>query len=203
MSRASGAAGSRARRQILVDAGFVLDTRSLGRRAGSLREVTRTVVTAEKIGLDLVGIPAGAEVRMDLRLQAVSEGVLVTGTITAPLAGECGRCLEPFSGRITLPLTELFAHPDTVTEQTTEDGDEVYHLVDDHADLEPLIVNTVGLALPLQPVCTQDCPGLCPECGIRLAIAETGHSHEILDPRWAGLAKFAPTGEGLEETRRQ
>jgi uncharacterized protein len=172
-----------------VDAGFVLDTRALGRRPGTLREVTRAIVVPEKIGLDLIAIPAGREIEADLQLQAVSEGVLVTGNVSAPLEGECSRCLEPFSDTITLRLTELFAYPGSVTEQTTED-DEVYHLVDDNVDLEPLITDSVGLALPLQPVCSPDCLGLCPECGIRLAIAETGHSHEILDPRWAGLAEI-------------
>lgn len=182
----SSRSGSTARRRP-ADAGFVLDTRSLGRRPGSMREVRRTVTTAGRIGLDMIAVPAGAEVELALQLQAVSEGVLVTGTVTAPLTGECGRCLEEFSDELELGLTELFAYPDSATEQTTEEG-EIYRLVDDHVDLEPVIIDAVGLALPLQPVCSPDCPGLCSECGIRLAIAESGHSHEILDPRWAGLA---------------
>jgi len=193
VSARSGSArpGSAARRHF-DDAGFVLDTRSVGRRAGSLREVRRTVVTTDRLGLDLIGVPASGEVKLDLRLQAVSEGVLVTGTVTASLVGECGRCLESFSDQVALPLTELFAYPDSVTERTTEAG-EIYRLDDDYLDLEPVVIDSLGLALPLQPVCNPDCPGLCSECGIRLAIAESGHSHEIMDPRWAGLAaKFAP-----------
>lgn len=199
----SATSGSHARRHV-DDAGFVLDTRSLGRRPGSLREVRRTVTTPERIGLDLIAIPAGSDIELDLRLQAVSEGVLVTGTLSAPLAGECARCLEPFADDIALSLTELFAYPDSATEQTTEE-DEVYRLVDDHIDLEPVLIDAVGLALPLRPLCSPDCPGLCSECGIRLAIAESDHHHEILDPRWAGLAaKFADSspGDGLDETHR-
>jgi uncharacterized protein len=97
---------------------------------------------------------------------------------------------------VELYLTELFAYPNSVTEQTT-DEDEVYRLVDDTIDLEPVIVDTVGLELPLRPLCSDDCAGLCPECGIRLAIAESGHGHERMDPRWAGLA--AAFGAGSEE----
>ncbi len=174
----------------LTDADFVLDTRSVGRRPGSLREVRRTAVPARPIGLDLIAVPAGSNVELDLRLQAVSEGVLVTGTVRAPVVGECSRCLESFDDEIELEITELFAYPESLTEQTTDES-EIYRMEDDYIDLEPLVIDSVGLALPLQPLCREDCPGLCSECGIRLAIAGSDHRHEILDPRWAGLAKFA------------
>ncbi|NUS42519.1 MAG: DUF177 domain-containing protein [Mycobacteriaceae bacterium] len=181
----------------------MLDTRSLGRRPGSLREERRSFATPERIGLDLIAIPEGADIELDLQLQAVSEGVLVTGTVSAPVAGECGRCLEPFTDNLRLQLTELFAYPDSLTERTTEE-DEVRRLVDDHADLEPVVVDAVGLALPLQPACSPDCPGLCSECGVRLAIAGADHRHEILDPRWAGLAKFGESDSGdLEKTEEE
>lgn len=186
MSAQSGP-GSR-RRQ--TDADFVLDTRSLGRAPGSIRQVHRVVTAPGKIGLDLIAIPAGAEIDLDLTLQAVSEGVLVTGSVSAPIEGECSRCLESFTDDLELEITELFAYPDSATEQTTEE-DEIYRLVDDMIDIEPVVTDAVGLELPLQPLCEPDCAGLCPECGVRMAIAGPDHTHEILDPRWAGLAKFA------------
>lgn len=191
MSAQSGS-GSR-RRQ--TDADFVLDTRSLGRAPGSIRQVHRVVTASEKIGLDLIAIPAGAEIDLDLTLQAVSEGVLVTGSVSAPIEGECSRCLESFTDDLELEITELFAYPDSATEQTTEE-DEIYRLVDDMIDIEPVITDAVGLELPLQPLCEPDCAGLCPECGVRMAIAGPDHTHEILDPRWAGLAKFASETPG-------
>ncbi|WP_081880880.1 YceD family protein [Prescottella defluvii] len=177
------------------DAGFVLDTISLGRRPGSMRTVSRVVPAPDRLGLDLVAIEQGTDVELDLRLESVSEGVLVTGSVHADTVGECSRCLEPFTTAVELRLTELFAYPDSVTEETTEE-DEVYRVVDDEIDLEPVIVDAVGLELPLQPLCSDDCEGLCPECGVRLAIAESGHSHETMDPRWAGLA--AKFGAGSE-----
>lgn len=182
-----------------TDAGFVLDTRSLGRKPGSMKTLQQSITVPDRIGLDLIAIPAEAEVDLDLTLQSVSEGVLVTGSVTAPIAGECSRCLEPFTDEIVLQVTELFAYPDSVTEQTTEE-DEIHRLVDDLIDLEPVVVDMVGLELPLQPLCEPDCPGLCSECGARMAIAGSDHRHEILDPRWAGLADFTAESPGTGGT---
>ncbi|MFF0814308.1 YceD family protein [Rhodococcus sp. NPDC003318] len=175
----------------------MLDTRKLGRRPGSMTTVTRTVSTPTRIGLDLIAVPEGADVNLDLRLESVSEGVLVTGTVRAATTGECSRCLEPFGGELDLYLTELFAYPNSLTEETT-DEDEVYRIVDELIDLEPVVVDAAGLELPLQPLCSEDCQGLCPECGVRLAIAESGHGHEILDPRWAALAGKLVDTDGVD-----
>lgn len=178
-----------------LDNGFVLDILDLGRRPGSAKTVERTVAAPSRIGLDAIAIAPGAPVSLDLQLQAVSEGVLVTGSVRAATTGECTRCLDPISGDVDVYLTELFAYPDSVTEETT-DADEIHRVVDDLIDLEPVIVDAVGLELPLHPICGDDCQGLCSECGVRLAIAESGHRHDTLDPRWAGLAaKFGVDSE--------
>lgn len=150
-----------------------------------MNSVTQTVPSPARIGLDLIAIQAGADLDLDLRFESVSEGVLVSGTVSAPTAGECSRCLEPVTGEVTITLTELFAYPDSITESTTE-ADEVGHVIDQTVDLEQPIIDAVGLALPFAPLCTEDCPGLCPQCGVALA-AEPGHHHDIIDPRWAKL----------------
>lgn len=166
---------------------FVLDVRSLGRRPGSMSEVHRTVRVPERIGVEMIGIPAESEVDLDLRLEAVSEGVLVTGTVCGETVGQCARCLEPLDGTVTVFLTELFAYPGSETEQTT-DADEIHRIVDDRIDLEQPVIDAVALELPMSPLCSDDCAGLCSVCGVRLAVAEPGHAHEVIDPRWAALA---------------
>jgi uncharacterized protein len=103
------------------------------------------------------------------------------------MSGECSRCLGPIAGHVEIGLTELFAYPDSTTEATTEE-DEVGRVVDGTIDLEQPIVDAVGLELPLSPLCREDCPGLCPRCGVALAEAEPGHHHDEIDPRWAKLA---------------
>jgi uncharacterized protein len=178
---------------------FVIDVSGLGRRPGSMVELHDTVPAPARIGVELVGIAQGAPVELDLRLESVSEGVLVTGTVTAPTTGECARCLTPITGDVGIDITELFAYPDSATEATTE-ADEVGHVVDDTIDLEQPIVDAIGEVLPFSPVCTEDCPGLCQHCGVRLADAEPGHHHDVIDPRWAKLAAMLPAEPNSEES---
>jgi len=163
----------------------------LGRRPGSMFSLHDVVPSPSRIGLEMIGIQAGAPLDLDLRVESVSEGVLVTGTLTAPTTGECARCLTAFSGQVKVALTELFAYPDSITDATTEE-DEVGRVMGDFVDLEQPIIDAVGLELPFSPACRTDCPGLCPECGVALATAEPGHHHDQIDPRWAKLAAMLP-----------
>lgn len=170
---------------------LVFDVSRLGRRPGAMQVVRQTVQSPARIGLDLIAIEPGAPLDLDLRLESVSEGVLVSGTVHAPTQGECSRCLEPVTSAIDIALTELFAYPDSLTESTTEE-DEVGHVVDHTVNLEQSIVDAVGLALPFAPLCREDCPGLCPQCGVALAAAGPEHRHEQVDPRWAKLSRLLP-----------
>jgi uncharacterized protein len=164
---------------------LVLDTRELGRRPGSQREVSRTVPAPADLGIEVLGVPEGSPVEIDLRLEAVMEGVLVTGTAQAALEGECVRCLEPISDEVEVRFQELFVYDDLDVDPDEEI--EVSTLQDDLVDLEPLLRDAVVLALPFQPLCQDDCPGLCPECGARLA-DDPDHGHDApVDPRWAAL----------------
>jgi uncharacterized protein len=159
----------------------------LGRHPGAVFSVQDTVVSPSRIGLELIAIERGAPLDLDLRVESVSEGVLVTGTVAAPTTGECARCLTKVTGRVEVALTELFAYPDSTTDATTED-DEVGRVVANTVDLEQSVIDAVGLELPFSPLCRTDCPGLCPECGVPLATAEPGHHHDRIDPRWAKLS---------------
>jgi uncharacterized protein len=132
--------------------------------------------------LELVGVPAGAPVVIDARFESVMDGVLLTASIDAPVTAECGRCLDPLQMQLVVPVQELYAYqPDPEDEDSlTLDGDQL--------DLEPVVRDAIVLALPFNPLCDPDCPGLCAMCGVKLADAEPGHAHDDLDPRWASLA---------------
>jgi uncharacterized protein len=174
---------------------LVLDTRELGRRPGSMRRVRQTVQAPQELGIPLASIPAGSELVLDLRLESVMEGVLVTGTVDAVMSGECGRCLDPVSAPLQVDIQELYSYPDSgpygnsrASGPRSDDEDELPSLVDDLIDLEPVLRDALVLELPMSPLCSEDCPGLCPECGEHLADLPEDHSHDAVDPRWAALA---------------
>lgn len=165
---------------------LVIDTRELGRRPGSMRKVKLCVPAPASLGFGMIAVPDGAELDLDLRLESVMEGVLVSGRAYVPLVGECGRCLDPISSSVEVDLQELFAYPESHLPD-----DEAEHLVGDLLDLEPTLRDAVVLELPLTPLCSEDCPGLCVTCGARLADGDCGHAAAPTDPRWAALETIA------------
>jgi uncharacterized protein len=185
---------------------LVFDMRLLGRQAGTALTQTRTVPAPDNLRLELIGVPEGADVALEVRFEAVSEGVLATGTAIAPLAGECARCLTPLTSSVTASFQELYLYADgrhdkhdrhdkhekhDRHDEHEEQDDEERHLDGDLLDLESALRDAVVLALPMSPLCREDCPGLCAECGAPLADAGPGHRHdEAADPRWAGLKQL-------------
>lgn len=169
---------------------WVISTHDLGRRPGSMRRTQPTLPAPADIGVDMIGVPKDADVELDIRLEAVMEGVLVSGTARSPLQGECARCLESITSEIEVDFQELFFY--SASEFDEDPAAEDVPLLDgDLLDLEPTFRDAVVLALPLSPVCREDCPGLCTECGVRLAEAGPDHRHEKIDPRWSSLQGLA------------
>jgi uncharacterized protein len=177
---------------------LVLDTQALGRRPGSMREQTLTVPAPADLGVEMVGVPEGADVELDIRFEAVMEGVLITGTVRAPLTGECGRCLEPIISTFEGDFQELFVYPDTRSGGEAWEDERL--LEDDLIDFEPVLRDAVVLTLPLSPLCRDDCPGLCAECGARLADAGPDHRHDAVDPRWAALQALSEQESESQES---
>jgi uncharacterized protein len=183
---------------------LVFDTHQLPRRPGSVRTETRTVPAPADLHTGMAGVPEGSDLRLDVTLESVADGVLVTAKAAAPVAGECARCLEPVTQTVEVSSQELFSY-DQGADDADEDG---YALDGDLLDLEPVLRDALVLALPLAPLCRQDCPGLCAECGALLAQVGSEHGHEhATDPRWAGLrqqmTQAAPAGSPAPQTREE
>ncbi|WP_371783423.1 YceD family protein [Streptosporangium subroseum] len=173
---------------------WVLSTHELGRRPGLMRQMNLVLPAPADIGVEMIGVPKDIDVELDIRFEAVMEGVLVTGTARTPLRGECVRCLEPVTSQTEVNFQELFFY-------SSEDAAEDDSLLNgDLLDLEPTFRDAVVLTLPLSPVCSEDCTGLCVECGIRLADAEPGHKHEVVDARWAKLQNLIPEHNNDQES---
>jgi uncharacterized protein len=171
---------------------FVFDVRELGRRAGAMRQYERDVPAADLLGakgtLDDLYSAQGADLELDLRVESVVEGMLATGRVSGSLAGQCVRCLDPVEVDVDADFQELFYYD--AADLTAEEAEEALLVVEDLIDVEALVHDAVMLELPLQPLCEDDCPGLCAECGARLA-DDPEHHHETVDPRWAALSALA------------
>ncbi|MFF4696857.1 YceD family protein [Streptomyces chattanoogensis] len=180
---------------------LVFDTRELGRRPGTLKRLSRTVEAPRDLGNEVIGVPEGAPIELDLRLESVMDGVLVTGTARAAVKGECVRCLEPLERELDADFQEMFSYPDAddrsrpaESGDDAEDEEDTFFVEDDLFDLEPVLRDAVVLTLPLQPVCQDDCPGLCSDCGARLA-DDPDHHHDAVDARWAALQELVVTDD--------
>jgi uncharacterized protein len=181
---------------------LVLDTHALGlqRRPGSMVEFTRTVPAPGDMGVAMAKVSPDSPIEMDLRLESVMEGVLVSGEVDLEISAECSRCLDPLTWEEAVDISELFAYPATdargaVVEEPDGDEDPLPTLDGDLIDLEPTLRDSVVLALPMAPLCSEDCAGLCSECGIKLD-ENPGHEHQAVDPRWSALAGLADPQEG-------
>lgn len=181
---------------------FVLDTHELGRRPGSMRRVQRTVAAPEDLGTEVIGVPTGTDVELDLQLEAVMEGVFVSGSARARAVGECVRCLDEVVEDVDVTLQELYVYPEraaAATDAGDEEDEDLRELDGELLDVEPVLRDAVVIALPFQPLCRDDCPGLCSICGAHLA-DDPNHGHETLDPRWAALSGLPSTSDDQKES---
>ena len=155
----------------------------LRRHLGARNPVTGPVVL-DGLALSTAWVPTGAALELDLVLEAIFDGVTVSGTVTAPWQGECRRCLGPVEGRLAVDVQEVF--------ETRPTEGETWPLVGDEIDLEPVVRDAVLLSLPLAPLCAEDCAGPAPD-----AYPATVEAEEVddggdrdgppVDPRWAAL----------------
>ena len=158
---------------------FLVPVHELMKRPGLMRELELDIPLVEPIGTEVVAIPSGDSVEVDLRLESVHEGVLATGEIFSEAKTICSRCLDDMNLKIEVDFQELFAY--------SYSSDDELLVTNEHIDLEQVVIDSVVLSLPFQPVCTKDCLGLCAECGIRLS-EEPDHKHEnVVDARFEAL----------------
>jgi uncharacterized protein len=130
------------------------------------------------LAVSTASVPVGAPVRVDLILESLSTAITATGTVRVAWHGACRRCLDPVSGEAEAEVhTEIF-------ERRPTEG-ETYPLVGEQIDLEPLVRDAVLLALPLAPLCGDDCRGPAPEA-FPTGEIDDGDEGDV-DPRWAAL----------------
>ena len=182
---------------------FIISAHDLPRRPGEIRQMRLEIDEHEALGFDVLAIAQDEPIDIDFTLQSVEEGVLVTGTVISVASGECGRCLDPLEIDVDEPFQDLYEYDvdprqarkadkkksaKKLEEELSEEDDELRHMVGELIDLEGPIRDAIILNLPINPLCDANCEGLCQGCGEKWANLPEEHSHEQIDPRWAGLA---------------
>ncbi len=126
-----------------------------------------------------------AFLRGSLRLSRTTEGILVQGTLTSALEGECRRCIQKVEVPLSISIEELFAHHPgkTIESEFRVDDDAVL-------DLTPLVREEIIVSTPLAPLCKPECAGLCPVCGQNLNIGQCDCIVDDIDPRLAILMQL-------------
>ncbi|WP_167041580.1 YceD family protein [Salinibacterium sp. ZJ454] len=161
---------------------YTLAVHDIMHRPGLLREHHISIPAPEQLGDGIVSVKEGTNVELEVRLEGLHDGILVSTEVDTVATGQCVRCLIDIELPVQVEFQELFAY------SFDEAFDYTVH--DDHVDLEPVVRDAVVLSLPFQPVCRPDCPGLDPETGERLADDPDRKPREVLDPRWSALQGF-------------
>ena len=172
--------------------GLVLDTHELGRRAGAMKVIQSSVDAPADLGIAVIGVPPGSPIELDVRLESVVEGVLVTGTATVAVS----RRVRSVPDRRSPTSWRSTSRSCSSIPSSEASEDEASRLEGDLIDLEPLLRDDVVLDLPFQPLCREDCAGLCVECGANLNAIPTTLTTAPIDPRWEKLRRLE--GEGQE-----
>jgi uncharacterized protein len=147
-----------------------------------MNELELDITLTSPMGQGAASVPAGEVIELNLRLESVHEGILATGEVDSTAKAECSRCLEPLDLAVEVDFQELFAY-------SLEQEDD-FLVQDEKIDLEQAITDAVVLSLPFKPVCSEDCLGLCSECGMKLA-EDPEHVHQAqVDSRWSELESF-------------
>lgn len=161
---------------------YTVAVHDLMHKPGQMRELKLDILTPDQMGEGIALIPKGAELDLDVRLESVHEGILATGDVFVDADAECSRCLEPLTVPVEVDFQELFAY--------SVDNEDDFAVEDEQINLEQVIRDAVVLSLPFQPVCSEDCLGLCANCGVKMA-ENPHHVHEaVIDSRWSALEKL-------------
>ena len=165
---------------------LVVSVTNLIHRPGTMETLTEVLPAPADLGNALIGVEEDSDIDLDIRMESVVDGILVTGSVVVDVHGECSLCLDPIDYEMSANIQELFVFEKAPAGGPEDEVDEQYAVEDDSIDLEPALRDAVILQLPFQPVCRDTCQGLCADCGARLE-DDPGHHHEVLDPRWSAL----------------
>ncbi len=128
-------------------------------------------------------------IRLKVHLQKVKEEYLLHGLVTAPVDVECSRCLEMYESDLVAEMDVVIKTAEAKPMPASDRAEDcIYLKQNEHiVDLTDMVRQALTLALPMKPVCNEECKGLCPNCGVNLNEETCDCSPDEIDERWDGL----------------
>lgn len=124
------------------------------------------------------------------------EVITLSGTAIVPVKLRCARCLEEFDARVEAQLEDQYretpAPPDEADSRRALEEEGVILFHGPEVDLDSPVRESLALAVPMQPLCNEDCRGICPACGLDLNRSDCRCRPEVGDPRLEALRRFQP-----------
>ncbi|KAB7790269.1 YceD family protein [Bifidobacterium leontopitheci] len=200
------------------DSAWAVSVAQVASRPGQSKPIDAVFPAPSGIGDDVIGVKEGADVTVRGSFDSIVDGLILTAHIDAPVTAECTRCLKPIERDWGVDVTAFFPYADDDQHGRggrgrdddheveiiagEEESEDVYPLSRDcaFADLEALLRDTLVEELPLQPLCSEDCLGLCPQCGVNLN-EHPDHRHVVTDLRFASLAGLKAQLEAEEQSK--
>lgn len=160
---------------------LIIQVKDLMLKPGSMKEINLKHTLQSDMGTEIISVKPGEEIELSVRLESVHEGILVTAEGETEAASECSRCLDAIRVRIPINFQELYHYQ--------PESEEDFFIEQDRVDLEQPLIDAVVLELPIKPLCREDCPGICADCGEKLDQGNHDHQRPI-DPRFDALKDF-------------
>lgn len=189
------------------DSPWAISVAQVATRAGQSKPVDEDFPAPEGIGDNIVGVTSGAPIHVSGSFDSIVDGLIFSGRISAPVSTECTRCLTPIEHDWPVNVTAFFPYAQAESKRDARSGkkskrevevdiiagedesEDTYPLLMNgaFADIEAMLRDCLVEALPLQPLCRENCRGLCSQCGENLN-EHPDHGHDVTDIRLAGLA---------------
>ena len=153
----------------------------------------------------LIGEPVELALEADLRIQKSGEEYFCQGKVNAIVNVECSRCLNGFDLELENETDFIICSEADHAEDEKEaidTEDYVYFSGSDiQADISEIVRQTIILSVAMKPLCSEDCKGICPQCGINLNENTCSCETEKIDPRWESLKKLSGSTTEYKEQK--
>lgn len=177
-------------------------TAELLKHPGTTKKINLNFPAPNGIGDEFYGVHPDSSIVVKGSFDTLTDGILFNGQATAYITGSCARCLKDISEEKTVDITAFFpshispnfsekGHIEETFENLQDEAEDVYPLIGngDFADMEPLLRDSFAEIMPLTPLCSPTCKGICDQCGVSLA-QNPGHYHKVTNPCWDVLKDF-------------